>query len=326
MFDLISSKNKQINEAIEIAKSVDFKPVPKRINKILLIGMGGSGIGGKIISQLFIDELKVPFCTHHGYGLPNYVDENTLILASSYSGNTEETIGAVREAMERKATICCVTSGGKLKELATENNWNCYIVPGGEQPRAMLIYSVIQQISILSNAGFIANKHFAELEEIPNFLDKNEEAIRSEAKAVAKFCNEVIPVIYTGDTYEPIGIRFRQQLNENAKILCWHHVIPELTHSELVGWAGGSDKFGVVYLNSNFYQDKTNTRWEFVKSKIEEKNSPIRVIEAKGESKLQQFIYLIHLTDWVSYYLSEIRHVDPVEVDTILDLKRIIKE
>jgi len=321
MKELVAGLSKQIRDAISIGREAKFTATGKEINSIIVCGLGGSGIGGKIISLLLIDELKVPFLTTNDYTIPACVDENTLVIASSYSGNTEETIYAVREAAKRKAEIAVITSGGELLEMAKSNGWNYVVVPGGEQPRAMLAYSLVQQLYLLNRYKLIETTQIELLSDVPAFLDTTESSLQKEAKRIADFIHKKSTIIYSGSNFEGIAVRFRQQLNENAKELCWHHVLPEMTHNELVGWAGGSDKFAVLFFSTDYDHPRTGYRWSISKEIISKYTPAITEIKASGSNKISQNFYLIHLTDWVSYFLSENKKVDPVEVNVITHLK-----
>jgi glucose/mannose-6-phosphate isomerase len=321
MKQLISAKNQQITEAIEIATSVNFKPTSKSINKILLCGLGGSGIGGAIISQLLKKELKVPFVCVNDYNVPAFVDDQTLLIASSYSGNTEETLAAVREGMTKGAEICVITSGGTLLELATENSWNHAVVPGGEQPRAMLAYSLVQQIYLLNRYGLTSDQHIKDLNAVTALLSKHEDAIQAEAKGLAQKLHGSMPVIYADSSFGGLATRVKQQINENAKELCWDHVLPEMTHNELVGWAGGKSNIAPVYLSTSYDHERTTYRWNISKEIIANYTSNINEIQAKGDSQIAQIFYLIHLTDWLSWFMSELKNVDATEVEVIQHLK-----
>ena len=205
--------------------------------------------------------------------------------------------------------------------MATANNWNHFVVPGGEQPRAMLAYSLVQQLYILERYGLISGQHTTGLNLIPDFIDEQEEDIREEAMRIAVAFNQKRPIIYAGNDFEGVAVRWRQQINENAKELCWHHVFPEMTHNELVGWAGGSKSQVPLFLSSNLNHPRINRRWEISKEVIAKYADTILESEAIGKTKLAQNFYLIHLGDWVSYLMSEIKQVDPVEVDVIIHLK-----
>ena len=321
MKELIAGINSQINKAISIAESVSFQSREKQFENILLCGLGGSGIGGAIVSQLVKKELQIPFVTTNDYNVPGFVGENTLLIASSYSGNTEETLAAVTEGVARNAEICVITSGGKLAEMAKENGWNHAIVPGGEQPRAMLAYSIIQQLYFLSRYGLTSDEHVKNLKDIPNLIDRHEEDIRAEAMEVARKLNSHLPIIYADSSFGGVATRFKQQINENSKELCWNHVLPEMTHNELVGWAGGKAFMAPIYLATDYDHPRTTERWKISKEVISKYTTNVMEIKAKGDSKIAQVFYLIHLTDWVSLYLSEIKNVDAEEVEVIHYLK-----
>lgn len=321
MKNLVASLSNQIREAISIGESTPFKNTDKSLNAILVCGLGGSGIGGKIVSLLLKNDLKIPFLCINDYEVPAWVNENTLVIVSSYSGNTEETLSAAEECYKRGAEIAVITSGGTALELAKERNWNHFVVPGGEQPRAMLAYSVIQQLYILQGHGLIDNSYTEELKVVPAFIEAHEEATQEEAMKIAKAFTGKRAIIYAGNDFEGVAVRWRQQINENGKELCWHHVFPEMTHNELVGWAGGSNEQVPLFLSSNLNHPRTNRRWSISKGIIAEYTDTILETEAKGESRVAQNFYLIHLGDWVSYFISEIKSVDPVEVEVIKYLK-----
>lgn len=321
MRELIAGINDQISEAVRIGKSVEFKPNSGEIQNVLLCGLGGSGIGGTIVSQLLSSELSVPFVVSKDYKAPAFVSKNTLLIASSYSGNTEETIAAVEEGKAKGAEICVITSGGKLADMAKENGWNHAIVPGGEQPRAMLTYSLIQQLFMLHRYGLISDQHIKDIDAIPALIESKEKGIQEEALQVAKNLHNSMPVIYSDSSFAGVGTRFKQQINENSKELCWDHTLPEMTHNELVGWAGGKDFIAPVYLATDYDHPRTTHRWKISKEIISKYTSNITEIKAKGDSKIAQIFYLIHLTDWVSLFLSDIKNIDPSEVEVIKFLK-----
>lgn len=321
MRELIANLAGQISEAINIGKSAKFNVPSKKINSVLVCGLGGSGIGGKIISQLFQDELTIPFLVSNDYTLPNWVNENTLVIASSYSGNTEETIFSVKECIKRKAEVAVITSGGELLSMAVSNNWNHTIVPGGQQPRAMLAYSLIQQIFLLSRYNLIDKKNVLALDSLAAFIEDSTTEIQKSAQKLASLLYTKTPIIYSASSNEGLAIRFRQQLNENAKVLCWHHVLPEMTHNELVGWAGGSEQFAAIYLQTSYDHPRTNYRWSICQDVIKKYTKSIETIVANGNSRLQQNFYLIHLTDWISINLADLKQVDAIEVDIIGHLK-----
>ncbi len=194
MDKLIAQFSNQIKDAIGIGKSVNLKSTTT-IQNVLACGLGGSGIGGKITKLLFSQELNVPFETINAYHIPNFVNEHTLVIATSYSGNTEETLAALDECERKNATIVVITSGGQLLELAKAKNWPHYVLPAGEQPRAMLAYSLVQQMFVLNGFGLINDSFVNELNKAIELIDQSETTIQTEAADLAKRIHGYTPVI-----------------------------------------------------------------------------------------------------------------------------------
>ncbi len=321
MRNLIQDFPKNISTALEIAGKIELKPLSKEIRNVVVCGMGGSGIGGKIVSQWVSDDLSVPFVCVNDYVLPYFVDEHTLLIASSYSGDTEETLSALEDGLNKGAHVVAICSGGKLAQLAKEHNFDAIIVPGGNPPRSALAFSLVQLVAIFEKLELVTIRYTAQLESSIKLISDNIDEIHSEAKKLATFLYGKMPIIYATSMFEGIAVRARQQLNENAKVLCWHHVIPEMNHNELVGWSGGSEKFAPIFLiNTNMY-DRNAFRLNLSKEVMEEKGAKAFFVEAKGESMTQESIYFIHLIDWASLYLSEIKSVDPIAIPVIDYLK-----
>jgi glucose/mannose-6-phosphate isomerase len=321
---LVENFSKQIAEAINIGKSFKPQTTNRKPQTILITGLGGSGIGGTIVSEIVSSECPVPVVVNKDYFIPSFVNDETLVIVSSYSGNTEETIQAMEAALKVKAKIVCVTSGGKIAEMAKQNNCDLIIIPGGSPPRAALAYSLTQLFFVLKNFGLIKTDFEKQLMDAVALFDAEENHIRKEAMEVAEFLFNKIPVLYAAEGYNGIATRFRQQLNENSKMLCWHHILPEMNHNELVGWAGGSSEMAVVILRNKTDYSRTQSRIEFSK-KVFAKHTPhVQEIWSKGNSMLEQSIYLIHLTDWVSVFLAEKKGIDAVEVNIITQLKETL--
>ena len=311
----------QIKDAISIGEAAELKNPGKKFSNVLITGLGGSGIGGKIVAQLTAQQLELPVNINNDYTIPNYVNENTLVIASSFSGDTEETLSALEVAMEKGAEIACITSGGKLLEIAIEKNYNHIILPAEKSPRAMLTYSLIQQFFLLFNYGLIDGRFKKELHNSIFLLEENEADIKTYAKEVAQGLYGKTGVLYAEANFEGVVSRMRQQINENAKNLCWHHVLPEMNHNELVGWAGGKNEYAVVMLRTNFDHSRTSVRMDISKKIISKYTETIFEFNAKGESLIAQSLYLILFGDWVSVYLAELNKVDSIEVKVIDYLK-----
>jgi glucose/mannose-6-phosphate isomerase len=288
---------------------------------VVITGLGGSGIGATILLELISDSCPVPIIVNKDYFLPAFVSENTLVIVSSYSGNTEETLSAMQQAISKKAQIACVTSGGKVLEIAKQQQFDFIEIPSGNPPRSCIGYSLIQLIKLLSVKGLAPVSLFTDLEKAILLLEKENEAIKKEAQIIAEKLTNKLAVIYSLGICEGVVVRFRQQINENSKQLCWHHTFPEMNHNELVGWTTKNDNLVVVVFRSSFDFERTNKRYEISKSVFEKYSNSVIEIIAKGESKLEHFLYLINIGDWISCYIADIRQIDPVEVKIIDHLK-----
>lgn len=321
MKELVERFIDQIGEAIEIGGKVDLKPCSKEISNVVITGLGGSGIGGRIVSQLIEEQCNVPIIVNNTYDIPSFVGSNTLVIASSFSGNTEETLMALEQAQKKGAEIAVITSGGKILEIAKSNGYNYITLPQGDSPRAMLNYSLTQQFFLLEHYGIIRGGNVAELQKSILLLTENLDAIKKEAKKVAETLNGKTAVLYSDARYEGVTIRFRQQLNENSKVLCWHHALPEMNHNELVGWAGGKNEYAVVMFRNedDFY--RTQKRMDISKEIIMSHTDTFIEVYSKGDSRIQRSMYLILFGDWVSIYLSELNDVDAKEIEVINFLK-----
>lgn len=320
MDNLISSFTSQLAEAMKIGRSAELTPQHYDIRNVVVAGLGGSGIGGNLVEELTRGKMKVPMVICKDYHLPEFVNEHTLLIVSSYSGNTEETLHALQDGLNRMAKIVCITSGGSLERLAKKAGLDVILIPGGMPPRACLAYSFIQQLYVLFHYRFIDLGFEVGIQGAIQLLDKEEKRIQKEAQRIAKKLNKKIPIIYANASQEAVAVRWRQQLNENSKTLAWHHVIPEMNHNELVGWRT-KGKWAVVMLRNETDYDRNVARFNIAKGIIHPYTRTILEVISKGDNDIERALYLIHVGDWVSYYLAELRKVDPVEVKVIEHLK-----
>jgi glucose/mannose-6-phosphate isomerase len=320
MKDLVQNFSNQLREAKKIAEKAVISP-KQGIQNIVITGLGGSGIGGSIISELVADKCSVPIIVNKDYFLPNFVNDKTLVIISSYSGNTEETVNALKEAIGKKAVIVAITSGGKVLDMVKQHQADFIEIPGGFPPRSCIGYSLVQLIKVLGTYGFAPASLFTDLEKSIALLEKENEQIKNDAKKIAEKLKGKISVIYSLGTCAGTAVRFCQQINENSKMLCWHSEFPEMNHNELVGWTTKNDQIAVVTLRTSFDYERTIHRYNFCKPLFESLSSGVTDIYAKGNSKLEQFLYLIHIGDWISCYLADLKGIDPVEVKVIDKLK-----
>lgn len=325
MRKLIYDFTSHLKKAISIWETNNFDSCVKKIDNVVICGVGGSGIGGTIVAQLTAMDSSVPIIVNKGYELPGFVNERTLVIISSYSGNTEETMGMLKQAQRKDAEIACITSGGSLEITAKINKYNYVVVPGGNPPRAALGLTLPMIFFILNRYALVPS-YKEDFENAIKLLNDNREFIISEGTAIADTIFGKTPVIYSDTWTEGVCVRLRQQLNENSKILCWHHAFPEMNHNELVGWSEDhSDKAVVIFRNESDHP-KVQKRMEIVGDILEEHTSNIIETYSKGDTPLQRALYLIQVGDWASYFLAKKRNVDVTEVKVIDYLKGQMKK
>lgn len=321
MEKLIQDFPNNITEAIEIASRSAFRVPDNNINNVVICGMGGSGIGGRLVAKWIEDELTVPVTVINEYHLPAFVSKHSLVIGSSYSGNTEETLQAVEDAIERGAHVIGICSGGALELLCREHNFDVVVVPGGNPPRTALAYSLVQLLNIFAGLGMISKERLLEMERSRNLIVNEESEIKSIARELAAFLQGKVGVLYGTGKYESVLIRARQQFNENSKLLCWHHAIPEMNHNELVGWGGGDDRFATVFFWADDIYRRNVKRMNITKDVASKKSGLTYDVYAKGNSLIERSIYLINIVDWASLYLAELKGVDPIDIEIIDYLK-----
>jgi glucose/mannose-6-phosphate isomerase len=321
MKQLIHDFPKHIEEALTIAKAAILKNPTNKIDNVIICGMGGSGIGAKIVSNWVYDEIKIPVSLVTDYTLPAFASSNSLVIGSSYSGNTEETTSALEVAKSLGAHIVCVCSGGKMAEFCKENNYDCILVPGGNPPRSTLAYSLVQLLHILHSFHLIGSSTSEQMEKSMSLLTDNLEKIQTVAKDLSKHLFGKVGILYGETIYEGVIVRARQQFNENSKYLCWHHTIPEMNHNELVGWGGGDQRFAPVFFETSDIHPRNKKRFEITRKATEDKCGKVMTINAKGGSRVEQAIYLIHVVDWASFYLCEANNQDIIDIKIIDYLK-----
>lgn len=321
MKELIQNFPIQLHEALIIGQNYKFHAAKGDFSNVVLTGLGGSGIGGSIVQNFVFDKLKVPFIVNKDYFLPAFISSKSLVIVSSYSGNTEETVAALNHAIKAKATVVCITSGGKVAEIAKKKKVDCILVPAGMPPRACLGYSIVQVLYTLQHFGLIKYNFEKDVNASIKMLKKETNDMQKKAKAIAQKLNGKLPIIYAASDFEGVAVRVRQQLNENSKMLCWHHAIPEMNHNELVGWRDKDPNKVVLLLRNDDDYERVKLRME-INKKIFKKYTPNLIeLYSKGGSYWEKVFYFIHLTDWVSVILADLHHVDATEVKVIDFLK-----
>lgn len=320
MRELVGDFTKYLTHGIEIGEKSSFSFSGKEIDNIVITGLGGSGIGGVVVSQLVRNRCNVPIVTNNSYTLPSFIDDSTLVIACSHSGNTEETLIALKEAQAANCEIACITSGGKLKTIAEENGYNHIIIPDGRSPRAMFPYSVVALLYTLNKYSLITDDVLNDLKSATEFISKSNKECENLGAELAEniFGKQII--LYSDSEFGGALTRFRQQLNENAKILASSHIYPEMNHNELVGWAGGSNE-AVITFRTDFDHKRTSLRMDVCKEIITKKTNSFYEVPVKGNTQIEATLYMVLIGDWCSVYLSEKLGVDNIEVKVIDFLK-----
>jgi len=325
MKELIQGFSNQLLESIKIANSATLSPAKSPILNIVVAGMGGSGIGGTLMKALTNDEVKVPIDVTKSYDIPGYINSNTLFIACSFSGNTEETLSAAGKAKQLGAQIVAITSGGKMGAFASENGYDQITIPGrSNSPRASIGYSFVQIFHILHFHGLIPSRHFEEIESSAHSLEKQSSEIQNLAKELTSYFKDKLPILYGDTKYEAVLIRAQQQIAENSKQLSHVNVFPEMNHNELVGWKFPDAVYNnaaTVLFRTSYDHPRTVIRMNVCKDIFTKIAGSVFELHAKGTSFIEQSIYLINVLDWTSYYLAEANGVDPFPVDVINFLK-----
>ena len=321
MKSLIVAFPQNIVDALEIASKSNIRTANKSFKNVVLCGLGGSGIGAKIVANWIQDEINVPVVCLNEYTLPAFVDEHSLVIGSSYSGNTEETTLSMLEAKKRGSHIVGITSGGQLSVFCQENDYDCILVPGGNPPRSALAFSLVQLLHILSVHGLIERKSLEDMKSSVGLLNSEIASIHEIGKSLAEHLYQKVGILYAETKYEAVAVRARQQFNENSKYLCWHHVIPEMNHNELVGWTGGDKRFAPVFFVTADQHPRNSKRFQITQKAVENKCGTSFTLTAKGASFIERSLYLTHVVDWASFYLCEMNGADIIDIEIIDYLK-----
>jgi len=331
MLNLLITFPMQCEEALEIARSVVIPSKYKRKYKnVVFMGLGGSAIGADLIRSYVVDECKIPITVVRDYVVPAFVGEGSLVIAGSYSGNTEETLSMYEMAKKEKADVVVISSGGKISEKALSNKDLVISIPGGFPPRCALGYSFIPPLVLLSKLKIIKNK-MSEIEDAISDLRKlgryelNSEKSINQAKKIALMVYGKFPVIYAANWHmDVVAVRWRGQLAENSKSLASHHVYPEMNHNEIVGWCQPKDiikGFIILNLRDKDEHKRVKTRIKVTASILKKAKFQVVDIESHGTNLLSRMLSLIHIGDFVSLYLAVLYGINPTPVERISYLK-----
>ncbi len=302
-------------------------------NLIAIAGMGGSGVGGEVLSDLLANELEIPVINIHDYALPACVRQDSLVFAVSYSGDTEETISSFADAVERGCFVVGISSGGCLEKLCKRLGRLHAKLPAGIPPRAAFPYLFLTLLRALEKAGLVDKR--AELDEAIPALEDARDSLRpeipmerNEAKRIASKIFGKIPFVYGFGPYQGAAIRLKNQLEENAKTVAKCQVLPELNHNEVVGWERfefGSHVALIFLRDSEEESSPIRARIEATKELLAGKVGCVEEMRGRGRFRLTRLLTCIYLGDFVSYYLSILREVEPTLTESITRLKERLR-
>jgi glucose/mannose-6-phosphate isomerase len=325
----------QLAAAHEVAGKVSASALPDaaRFDRIVMLGMGGSGIAGNVVQAVGTATLPVPVTVLKHYRTPAFVNERTLAFALSYSGDTEETVEMARGALAAGATLVAISSGGALAQLAEESGSLHVSCPDDIlMPRLALGALVAPLVVVLFRMGMLPEAHAGLLraqEQLARRRDQCQPAVdgeRNPARELARKIGRTIPIIYgSGGLGGVAALRWKQSMNENAKAPAFWNEYPELDHNEVCGWGQHGDVtrqvFTLVELRHGLEHPRLEARARATRELIEEALVQVLAVEAQGEGRLAQLLDLIYVGDWTSYYLALDNDVDPGPIDAISQLK-----
>lgn len=333
MLDLLVSFPRQCEDALFIAEHSTVKEVYRRkYANIVFTGLGGSAIGADVVKDYVGSEVGVPIIVNRDYTVPEFVNKASLVLAVSYSGNTEETLSAYADARKKRAKVIVITSGGRLKELALKNRDALALVPKGYPPRCALGYSLIPALVMLSKCGLIKEKKY-EIKKAAQFLGTLQKKKLAPhvsegvniAKNAARITHNRFPVVYSSDKIASAATRWRGQFAENAKTLSSTHLLPEMNHNEIVGWEHPKRLLGFflgIFLRDKGNYTRVRKRMDITTDILRKNGFTVLEIESQGKTLLERILSLIYIGDFTSFYLSILNKVNPTPVDRITYLKK----
>lgn len=297
------------------SKSFSIPKEYERVKNVVFSGMGGSALGAQVVYHLYKDSLSLPFYINNDYTLPGFADTNTLVILSSYSGTTEETLSSAKEAIDRKCKIIAFTTGGELVEIMTSNNLPLFKFdpknnPSG-QPRLGTGYSVFGTIALLAKAGVLKLEEQSLLKSIAP-VNQYSEMIKEEAIRLSKLLKDRIPIIFASEFLVGTAHVLRNQFNETSKNFSAYSPLPELNHHLMEGLKNPKDKnLTVFFLESDLYSDKLKKRIELTKNVVEKNQIPYVSYKAGSPDKLGQTMEVLSLGGYLTFYLSMLYDLDP---------------
>lgn len=303
----------------------------RKLQRVVVAGMGGSALAALIAKNWLETQTNVQIEVVRTYNLPHYVDENTLVICSSYSGNTEETVACLHEARERGAQIGVLAAGGVLADEAHRHQMAFVAMPSGLQPRMAMLYNLRALVKLLVEFAVIDRSYFDEIAEHADWLHEETANWGKEnttdfniAKQLALMSVGKTPVFYTGHMMAPVAYKWKISWNENAKNVAFYNELPEFNHNEFMGWASHpvEKPFAVFDLISNFEHERILKRFEVTDRLLSGMRPKAHIVSLQGATPLAQMLWGCILADFVSIYVAILNGVDPTPVNLIEKFKK----
>ncbi len=328
---LVESFPEQVRQAAANVRGLSFR-IGRNAKNLVVTGLGGSAIGGDVARSVLGTSLPIPLVVNRDYRAPGFVDSGSVVIACSYSGNTEETLNAYQEARRANATTICIASGGRLAATAKTDGVPLVSVPGGLPPRAAFGYCSLAILACIQALGLVPDLS-SSIEEMCLLMASLQQHYSSgvpeaenPAKRIALSLHGKIIAIYgSNGLMDAAAARWRGQMEENAKNFATHHVLPEMNHNELVGWLipeQGLRNVAAVFLRDKGDHPQIQRRFELTREVIEPKAGVVHEVWSEGESLLARVFSVVYLGDFVSLYLAYLNNVDPTPVEVIESFKR----
>ncbi len=298
------------------------------IANVVIGGMGGSALAASLLASW--PKLHVPLQVVRSYDLPLYISPTTLFVASSYSGNTEETLETLAQAEKAGCEIAIIASGGELEKIATNKGYPLFKIPSNFQPRMAVLYNFAALIQLFESMGLTAKSSITELTKTAQWLSTHVggwgaeiPTSKNQAKQLALEIVGKSVVVYSGPVFAPVGYKWKINFNENSKNIAWCNQLPEFDHNEFLGWTSHPvDKpYAVIDIRSKFEHSRVQKRFEIGAKLLSGRRPAPLVVEAKGETLLEQMLWTITLGDYVSIYVAFLNGINPSPVELIEKLK-----
>jgi glucose/mannose-6-phosphate isomerase len=324
MLDDVLNQAHQLEDALWRVESAGIAPHETR-GGLVVCGMGGSAIGADLARGAIGDRAQRPLVASRDYAPPSWVSEDTLVLCSSYSGDTEETLAAYAAAGERGAPRVVMTTGGQLAEAARADGVPVIGIPSGMPPRTAVAYMTVGALEVAALAG-VTDSLRDEIDAAAALLRKLAEEwgpggdAGSEPKALARALQGQVPVVYGAELSGPVAVRWRSQLNENAETAAFDGVLPEMDHNEICGW--GQPTFTAVFLEDDEQHPRIKERVELTADIVAAAGSPVERVRSRGQTRTERLLSLVFLGDLLSLYLAVLNGVDPTPVARLEEVKQ----